>query len=305
MSVEQRSSHSSVEYRLRRVAELMNEILASSTGLADRDRKVATYYTLSTHSLPHVNTFPILGVVGKMGTGKSQTLKIIGKFAHRPHSFSLRAVTLPAFRDELAKCDCGTAIIEEADHAWRDSEMSFERLLSDRYQRDSAKAALKQKSGDNWASVNKPYFGATVLHRRMPFNDAALDGRTITLQFKADHSRKYEQVSDDAPWLGECYELTRELTFKPGAVEQPSGVAARIFDSYRIILSTASICGDEKFLGQILPRLNLQTAELKEAQAAEPDGLVLRAILGVLNGSGFPYIRVSVLVEFILEKTKS
>lgn len=149
------SNHESVECRLRRAAELMTEILASSTGLADRDRKVATYFTLSTHALPYVKTFPILGVVGKMGTGKSQTLKVISKFAHRPHSFSLRAITLPAFRDELAKSDCGTAIIEEADHAWNDSEMSFERLLSDRYQRDSAKAALKQKSGKNWVTVTR------------------------------------------------------------------------------------------------------------------------------------------------------
>jgi hypothetical protein len=290
----------SVEQRLVRSAELMGIALSRSTGLKERDRKLATYYALSTHALPQLQTFPILAVVGKMGTGKSQTLKIMKRFAYRAHSFSLRSMTLPAIRDELAKCDGGTVIIEEADQAWRDSDMAFERMLSDRYQRDSAVAAFKQKAGDNWATVNKRYFGATVLHRRIPFSDAALDGRSISLRFMADHSRQYEQYSDESPWNVEGSELVRELTFMPPSVEQPPAVAARIFDSYRILLGVAQLCRDEGFLDQLRPRLLLQTAELKEAQSAEPDGLVLRAILDATSGNDYAYIRVGTLAESIL-----
>ena len=89
-----------------------------STGLKERERKLVVYWTVATHALPHVDTFPLLSLNGKMGTGKSQTEKIIARFAHRSRSFSLRGRTLPAIRDELAACYEGTAIIEEADHAW-------------------------------------------------------------------------------------------------------------------------------------------------------------------------------------------
>ena len=51
--------------------------LRASTGLLERERKLVAYYTLATHMLPHVNIFPLLVLRGKMGTGKSQALKII------------------------------------------------------------------------------------------------------------------------------------------------------------------------------------------------------------------------------------
>ena len=69
---------------LARAATLMEESLTESTGLKDLPRKVVTYWTLSTHSLRNVNTYPILCLLGKMATGKSQTLAIIENFARCP-----------------------------------------------------------------------------------------------------------------------------------------------------------------------------------------------------------------------------
>ena len=286
-------------------AELMNHALCLSTGLKESERKLVTYWTLATHMLPHVDVFPLLVLRGKMGTGKSQAEKIIARFAHRSRPFSLRGRTQPAIRDELAACYEGTAIIEEADHAWKDGDAVFERLLSDRYQRASAEAGLKQKCGDNWASVTKVYFGATVLHRRIPFNDAALDGRSVPILFRADHSRTYTEYRDDNPLVVEGSELLRELVFEPPVVEQPPQVAARIFHTYRLLLSVAKLCGDEGFPELIRDRLLLETAELKDAQSAEPDGLVLRAILDLVDATrGYGYIKVSALVESILRNHK-
>src|ERR1019366_9558314 len=111
-------SQSQTEQKLVAAAGLMDKALMQSTGLKERERRLVINWTLATHTLPHVHTFPLLPLVGKMGTGKSQAEKIIGRFAHRSRSFSLRGRTLPAIRDELAACYEGTAIIEEADHAW-------------------------------------------------------------------------------------------------------------------------------------------------------------------------------------------
>jgi hypothetical protein len=199
-------------------------------------------------------------------------------------------MTLPVFRDELAKCHEGTAIIEEADHAWKDSDATFARPLSDRSQRDSAESALKQQSGDgkSWETAKHKYFGATALHRRIPFNDAALDGRTVFVRFRADNTRQYREYDQGDPLIVEGSKLLRDFSFKLPDVEQPKGVAARVFSSYKPLLGVAALCGDSDFLEQMLPQLQLQTGELKEAQASEPDGLVLQAIVEAIFVNGHP-----------------
>jgi len=284
-------------------AALMDKALMQSTGLKERERKLVTYWTIATHTLPHVDTFPLLTLNGKMGTGKSQTEKIIEKFAYRSRPFSLRGRTQAVIRDELAACYEATAVIEEADHAWKDGDAIFERLLSDRYQRASAEAGLKKKCGDNWDTVTKEFFGATVLHRRIPFNDAALDGRSVPIRFRADHSRPYTEYRQDDPLIIEGVELLRELVFKPLPVEPIPQVAARIFNTYRPLLGAAGLCDDHEFPAMIRERLQLETAELKEAQSSEPDGLVLRAILAAMHDASdsYSYIRVGSLVNHIFQ----
>jgi hypothetical protein len=123
------------------VAQQMEKILCRVTGLDSFARKLIIYYTLATHALKHLKTFPLLVLKGPMGTGKSNCLQVIAAFARQPNPFSLRGRTLAAIREELVKCDDGTAIIEEADQAWKDA--AFESILSDRYQRATAQTALR------------------------------------------------------------------------------------------------------------------------------------------------------------------
>lgn len=292
-----------IDCKFARAAVLMQESLSQSTGLKDRDRKIIAYWTLATHALQHLDTFPLLALLGKMGTGKSQTLEVIGNFAFRSSRLSLRGMTGPTIRDKFAECLNGTAIIEEADQAWKDSEMAFERLLSDRYQRYSAQASLKAKLGEkNWDTVNKAYFGATALHRRLTFQDAALDGRTISVKFRPDHSKTYREFCSEDSWNVEGKELVRNVVVKLPQIESPTGIAARILNTYRPLLATAQLCGDEEFAEQMHARLQQDTLELKEAQSAEPDGLVLRAVVEAVYEPGSPKFRnlkFSVLSEAI------
>jgi len=277
-----------LEDKLARLAALMQMSLAESTGLKDLQQKIVIYWTLATHSLLHATTFPLLALVGKMGTGKSQALSIIGNFAHKPVALSLRAMTTPTIRDKFAESHNGTAIVEEADFAWKDPDTTFERLLSDRYQRASAEASHKVKSGDkNWSTVTKRYFGATALHRRIPFRDAALDGRTVCARTRPDHGRQYREFKAIDTWNAEGKEIARDLSFKPPVIDQPHGVAARVFDTYQPLLSAAQLCGDHGFGQQLLTKLLQETLELKEAQSTEPDGLVLQAIVEAVCGLGF------------------
>jgi hypothetical protein len=243
-----------------------------------------------------------------MGTGKSQVLQIIAAFAYQPLLLSLRGMTLPAIRDEFANCYEGTVIIEEADQAWRDGEMRFEQLLSDRYHRASAKAAHKVPAGEKqWTTVTKNYFGATVLHRRVPFNDLALDGRTVLIHFRADTSRTYDEYSEDDPWIVEGSQLVSGVTFALPSVSQPIGIAARVFNTYAPLLGMANLCGDGEFAGSVLQKLQQETLDLKEAQGEEPDALVLKAIVEVIFRRGeadFENIKFSTLSESIFQHHK-
>jgi hypothetical protein len=277
--------------KLASAAALMDGALTESTGLKDLQRKSVTYWTLGTHSLRHVNTYSMLALLGKMGTGKSQTLAIIENFARCPVRLSLRSMTTPAIRDKLAEAHNGTAIVEEADSAWKDSESTVERLLSDRYHRRSASESHKVKSGDNWRAAEKEYFGATVLHRRIPFNDPALDGRTVRVRFRPDHARQYREYRPEDERNEEARQLLRGFEFEPPEMAQPEGVAGRIFNTYRSLLSTAMLCGDEDFIRQLHAKLLQETLELRDAQSSEPDGLVLASIVEAVFESGDPNFR--------------
>jgi len=258
--------------------EAMENLLCRLTGLDSFARKLVIYYTLATHALKHLHTFPLLVLKGPMGTGKSSCLAVIDKFAYQPNRFSLRGRTLPTIRDELAICHDGTAIIEEADQAWKDA--AFESMLSDRYQRNTAQAALKESDGEGgWNTVNSFCFGATVLHRRLPFADRALDGRSVFVRFKAVHDRKYSSLEECAGEMETAHKLVKGLDFSLPEIEGFPNIAARIMDSYKPLVAVAQICHDGNFLSAMKKHLELETLQLKHAQSLEPDGMVLRALI--------------------------
>ena len=299
---------SEIENKLATAASLMHRALSESTGLRERDRSAVVYWTMATHALQSLNTFPVLVLLGKMATGKSQTLKIVHNFGFRSAGMSLRGMTGPAIRDKFAACYEGTAVVEEADAAWKDSDSNFERLISDRYQRDSAEASHKVKRGDkDWGTTTKKYFGATALHRRISFIDPALDGRSVFVRSRPDHTRQYREYNEADEWNAEGRELIREVTFKLPAIEKPDRVAARVFCSYTPLLGVAKLCGDSDFENQTLERLLQNTLELKEAQSSEPDGLVLRAIVEAVFSEGLPdfkNIKFSALSKLIWENNR-
>ncbi len=277
-----------LEFRLAQVADAMNEVQSRVNGLGECDRKLVTYYALSTYSVNSVQTFPLLVFKGPTGTGKSRTMRIVEWFAHRPNAFSLRGRTLPVIRDELAKCHDGTAIIEEADAAWRDSDGHFERMLSDRYDRSSAQAALKAPDigggkFSGFRTLNKFCFGSTVLHRRFPFADVALNGRSIFVRFRVNHTRSYEEPRRDAEEVQFGRELLANLTFELPEIPLPTGIAGRVLDTYKPVLTVAYMCEDAAFWDQAVERMELDTVQIKEAQSIEPVAIVLRGLVEQLS----------------------
>lgn len=281
---------SEINERLKPVIEIINNALAMSTGLPAVDRKIVAYYTLATYTIRRTKTYPMLVLIGPMGTGKSQTGRVVKAFAYGSRSLALRGMSPPAFRDELAECHDGTAVIEESDMGWKESK-NYENLLSDRYNRDTAIAYVKIPAGDgSWVTIEKLFFGATVLHRRIKFADAALEGRSITINFKPVHDRKYQDFSETDPAVVELKKRLQNFTFDPPQLKRSFDAAGRILASFGPILALAEMCGDEVFLAEMDARLATKTEQLKEDQSIEPDGLVVRALVERLSTSGGGFV---------------
>ena len=255
------------------VRDHIETVLGEATALPLKDRRIVAYWTLATHGLPAMKFFPILRLLGKPGCGKSQTEEVIAAYSRAPERMSLRGMTQAALRDRLTKADNGTAIIEEADTAWKDSQ--FESLLSDRYSRATAEADLKEQNSDkSWSAKKKPYFGASVVHRRKPFADVALDGRTITIRFKPDSTgRIFTEFAPEEKTNQRISELSRSLAPPLGYYKVPAGVPGRIGNTWRPLLAVAHLLGDQDFIDRnvlVAFHCAAAAAELKEAQSSEP-----------------------------------
>jgi hypothetical protein len=258
------------------IVELMDGLLSEITGLDDFQRKQVIYYTLATHALKTMQSFPTLVLKGPTGCGKTSCLEIIAKFAYRPHKFNLKSMTLPTIRDELCESHDGTAIIEEADQAWKNAD-GFESMLSDRYMRATAKASRKIADGRDWITRNSVHFGATVLHRRLPFVDAALSGRSIIIMFRAVSGRTFSHLGDILGTESIPLGCLDGLTLPD--VQPISGIAGRVFDTYKPVLALAQIVEDKEFAMQMKEHLKLESIQLKESQSSEPDALALRGLI--------------------------
>jgi hypothetical protein len=90
---------------IRFTVEAIEKLVEISTGLGPLERKVVAYYALATHTVPKANTFPLLVFIGPMGTGKSETSRVIKTFAYNPRALTLRGMSPPALRDELVSRD--------------------------------------------------------------------------------------------------------------------------------------------------------------------------------------------------------
>jgi hypothetical protein len=299
---------------VRDIRDHIEKCLGKSTGLSTKDCRTIAYLTLATHGLPRLEKFPILRLLGKPGCGKSETEKIIALYVRRPHTMSLRAMTYVTLRDELSKANDGTAIIEEADNPTKIGNDAFEQLISDRYSRSTATGSVKEQrnKGEAWTTSSRLYFGATILHRRIPYVDAALDGRTITIRFKPDFSRDYEDFDPEDETNKKMSESAQSLILSLAEYKVPTGLPGRIRNTWRPVLAVADLLGDQNCIDNIVNRhAAYQAAEFKEAHASEPDGLVLGAILCHIFEKGnvpdvphFSNIKVSALSKTLWEEQR-
>ena len=269
---------------------LMDALLELHTGLSPLERKSLTYYSLATHSLPQAKRFPQAKLHGPPGTGKSTAARIARLFVYRPLCFSARGSSNPAFRNKLTQAHEGTVIVEEGDAVWK-GDTWFETLLSDRYDRDTAKEAHMVPNGcGGWNISERLFFGGTIIHRRLPYEGAALESRSIKVNFRPVYGRTYEVMGDswDSQWCeADEVKAILDLTLELPTVEQNESIAGRIWNTYTPIIAVARMLGDSQFETELVQRMEVVTMTLKEAQASsELDAIAVRALIECLSQAG-------------------
>ena len=266
----------------------VDEDLARATGLGQIERPTVAYYVANTYRVAYLDSCPLLIIRGPGGSGKSSTQLVVEKFAWKPSLLSAEHARYAAFRDSLGACHDGTAIIEEADLGVGAEET--EALLKARYARNTAIASKNERDKDGkWITVKIPFFGATVLHKRIPFEDHATESRAITVLTKHVQGREFSLPPGDAEGgLQAVLSTFRKVVPEvPRGFQVPSGMSilARLVDTYRPLLELASFCGDEEYITAMLTMMERESEKLREGADEEPQGAVFSALVAALWGN--------------------
>jgi len=298
---------------LKLAATLADKTLSDCTGLDDYKRKLVTYWALATHALPHLETFPILSLYGQFGCGKSECLNVISLLSAKSVRITLNSFTFPAIRDAFINAYEGTVLIEEADATWKaEHDKAFENLLNNRGNRGASVEEHNHQVGKHWERKRSKYFGATVLHRRTPFDDAALESRTIVVKFKPVRERTFKPYNSTDPLTKEIAKAIAQIkSLKLPYFESIANVAGRVMDTYRPCLMVAQYLDDQSFITDSQDILHTQTESMSIDQGTEFSHIVFSALINCMVDPNDPThtlsycnIKLSALADAAYKETR-
>jgi len=211
------------------------DALISVSGLIREQAKTCVYYAVMTHLLdtyPDYYLIPILCFQGNSGTGKSRAIKLMEKLVNEPAMLDGKGKTFSAIAPDLDGVT--TALIEEADFRQPRVETQLIQLRTERRHRSQVV---------NMAGTGTPFpitnFGATIVEKRVPFSDAAVRNRTITVK-TVRREGDYQDVSEvdiDSAGLRQVAEFVRENIRRVP-------VSDRVMECWRPLIEIAGVLGD-------------------------------------------------------------
>ncbi len=242
------------------VSDYLKSVQATC-GLSTNEAKTIIYYSVATHGIQRMQIMPILVLRGPQGTGKSTIMELLKQMAYSPKLIDGR-VSPAVLRDSL-KYET-TALIEEADGV-------DEELLIRRYSRQTSKTAVKRGSAmQGFKDEQFDMFGATILHRRVPFKDAALDSRSIVIKtvykpggysMSTLSSSSLRQIADSADW--------------GNPLGLPTG---RVTDAWRPLFQAALACKEKDWLVYAVNEVNKGNERLMAGQKYEPENALVYSL---------------------------
>ena len=271
--------------------ELALRIYSASCGADELELKKAAYYAAQTYRVKEAKLFAPLKVEGDTATGKSRLLESAKAICYEPQSMSAEGISAPALKSKLSECYEGTAIIEEGDDLKEDS--GCESALMMRFDRNIAFwRKMEPTKAGKWVEQVYPLFGATIIHRRYPFGDPALESRAIPLRTKKNKERSPVSYHDPISRDSGLAKMIREefsvpLLNLPRRVTSPSNLhlEARVIDAYKPLLILAEVVHDITFLEYLWAEVELVSRILRDGQSFEVGALILRGFIAEMAKS--------------------
>lgn len=232
------------------------EALLKASGIDEDQARICVLYALRTHK-QDLERMPILAIRGMTGTGKSTLLKQMELFVYRQKWAS--GSTYATVRDEMNNCP--TYLIDEGDQI-------SEQLLLCRTSRDISEITYKAPvRGYGWQDKTVDVFGATILARRNPFNDAAVRNRAIVINTKLKPGTYEESLFGDLDEIAHVFN-----------VEKISLGAGRVRDTWTPLIEIAEAIDDPSYLEAIERTIAAETSIFRSGQEYEPELVVLHAL---------------------------
>ncbi|MHB8084700.1 MAG: hypothetical protein ACYDHZ_02605 [Dehalococcoidia bacterium] len=264
--------------------------LMHSSGISFDQAKTCFYYAMATYLLPDkLKRMPILAIIGAHGTGKTSLLKQLKRIVKDPEFIS--AESNPTLRDKLDTAL--TAVIDEGDKVKED-------YLIKRYDKATSKISHKVANGArSWLTVRSDIFGATIIVRRIPFQDSATRSRSIVIKtgYK-EGDYKITRISDSLK--NKMEEHVNEVS-----LEKASN---RVTDNWMPLQAIAEYLGDKKWLEYSNKEIKKNVKVLKGSQNYEPDQALLLVLkekmTKAVKGTGV-VLQEDVLLSEIRESLKS
>ena len=145
--------------------------ICGSTGLSPHSARTLILYSGLTYTMAKLDQFPILVIKGPTETGKSTSMLIASELCCNVIE-TISQPTKAVLRDSLKENT--TVFVEEADHI-------DEGLLTSRYSKDSPLPVNRNMGNGTFMRQSLQLFGATIMHRRVPFIDPATESRALTI----------------------------------------------------------------------------------------------------------------------------
>lgn len=243
------------------ISQYANSI-TQACGLDTNQAKTAVYWAVATHGIEKLNIMPILTIFGGHGSGKSSLIACLQQIVCNPRHIDGK-LSKAELRDSL-KLNT-TALIEEGDEV-------DERQILKRYSRQTSSTSVKRGSAaTGWSSQQVDLFGATALHRRVPFADPAVDSRSITIR-TAHRQGNFSVPTMDGIALAAIAAQVDWLKM----LGIPDG---RARDTWMPLFQGALACIDTDWMAYALGELNKAIQSLNQGQGCEPGQLVFSKLL--------------------------
>ena len=246
------------------------ESLQSVSGIAREQAKTCVYYAVMTYlldSYPDDYLIPILCLQGNSGTGKSKAMHLLAKLVNQPTSLNGKGKTFSGIGRSLNNVT--TALIEEADFRQSRIETQLIQLRTTRQHKNQVINIPPQQTP--LPIVN---FGATIVEKRVPFSDAAVRNRTITIKTvrREGDYREVSEVDIDNARLRSVVAYVRQNKIS-------LQVSDRVMECWRPLMEIAATLGDFDWVIHLDAEYQKARKMLAVGDQYESEDVLIKAIL--------------------------